>query len=332
MKLSKEPAYGRILVCGPSIHKAIPNGDPFDHPSCMGTLHDHYVFAAFNGSPLPEAGDSLIAEMSLPEADTVCGIFLGKTFIFLTPKSGSEPKQSIMLTLEDWNAIHSSDLGSASEPGCKYVRALLINVEDKPFFITATVRMDFASKWKPTLFNVGAWLEEVWMRTGKKISDEELKLRGHEDDGPAIRHTATNFGLEDNQKVRLLICHYFKHWESPAISYEGRGKLLAPLFSVETPMNKEAMHREHVEATCINPPPTTAQRKFVSLRKEARMLFTGSTHRIEPTEYAWLLAVLFPEEFSKHIERGLPVAELTRSHVKEEVIREDVLRLAKGNF
>lgn len=303
----------------------MPGADPYNHETCIAEINGHYIFAAFEQTCLPKVTEGLIADLSLPEAQTICRHLLGRWVVFLTPKLGIKPKQSAVLTLSDWNRL-KGDVGGSMQPemknfGSEYCRSILINVEDKASFACGGVKWESVSKWKPMLFNIADWLDHYLVLTKTGMKNAELRPVNDESEDTFFRHPETNFGLSEQDKRLLLICHFFRYWKENNIGYEGSGDHLDEVMGSSKQLKRAAVHVEHVEAACVNPSPDMAKRRFVTLAKDARMLHLERPLSLQPTELNLLLAVLFPIDFASQIERGLAVADLTKSSGKTEILR-----------
>lgn len=336
MRKKVAPDGGRVIICGPSIRDLMLGADPFDHVSCVAELNGHYVFAAFEQTCLPEVTTGLVADLSLPEAQTICTHLLGRWVVFLTPRLGIKPKQSAVLNLSDWKRL-KGDVGDSMQSGMKnsgneYCRGILINVEDKASFACGGVRWGAVSKWKPMLFNIADWLDHYLVLTKTGMKNAELRPESGECEDTFFRHPETNFGLSEQDKRLLLICHFFRYWNENNIGYEGRGDHLDEVMGSSKQLKRAAMHAEHVEAACVNPSPDMAKRRFVTLAKDARLLHLGWPDSLQPTELNLLLAVLFPTDFASQMEKGLPVADLTKSSVKKEIFRPGTVCHARALF
>ena len=336
MSKKVSPDGGRVIICGPSIRDLMPGEDPYNHETCVAELNGHYIFAAFEQTCLPKVTEGLIADLSLPEAQTICRHLLGRWVVFLTPKVGIKPKQSVVLNLADWKRL-KGDVGSSIQPAMadlrnEYCRAILINVESKLSFACGGVRWGAVSKWKPMLFNIADWLDHYLVLTKTGMHNAELLSVNGESEDTFFRHPETYFGLSEQDQRLLLICHFFRYWKENNIGYEGSGDHLDEVMGSSKKLKRAAMHVEHVEAACVNPSPDMAKRRFVTLAKDARMLHLGWPDSLQPTELNLLLAVLFPTNFASQVEKGLPVADLTKSSVKREIFRPGTLCHAKALF
>jgi len=98
MSKKVSPDGGWVIICGPSIRDLMPGADPYNHETYIAEINGHYIFAAFEQTCLPKVTEGLIADLSLPEAQTICRHLLGRWVVFLTPKLGIKPKQSAVLT------------------------------------------------------------------------------------------------------------------------------------------------------------------------------------------------------------------------------------------
>lgn len=317
MKSEYKGFGGRVIVFRLDEDAEKDRGSLMCHSACMAVLERDYVFAAFEPNSFPPMQGTILADIPLGVATTACRNFLGRGFVFLTPNAMNEPQQSIMIDMMDWKSLNDADGQASATLKKNYLRGLVIDVKERPSFKACAVRRDYVAKWFPALFNVGYWLDDIWMKSGKRISDGDLKTYGHECDRSIVNHPETWWIHKDLQEL-LLACHFFRWWESEPVCYKDRAKRLAEVSQATAPKDDAKMNKVFVDATCINPSMWKAKRMYTGICKDARMLHVRNPRELDRRIFGRLLSIVRPWEFANHLAKGLAAEQLVKVGVNRD--------------
>jgi hypothetical protein len=246
---------------------------------------------------------SIIAGLTLFEANCISRILLGRVFVFLTKSAESQPTESFLIQYDDWQSLKRirKSKGVGSFPR-EYFAALQIRIQDRASFHSVTVDADTLLNFENSLTNVMPWLAAVWSTSAKNVSSAEIKLRQIENKiGYQDCVSDRMFPLNTVEKRLLLHCHYFPHWEKKKADYNERADDLSKVDSAFANVKREKVSADEIDSGCRDASTSIIKRWFLSLSEQVRVLRKGVNQKgetIEPDTLFWLLSVVRARSFA----------------------------------